>query len=69
MIETGLYDLIENEMDWRKKAMLTNADLKMILDKHAKTLSRWRKKGLLEDNKIGGTYYYTVEWIEAMLRK
>lgn len=56
-------------MHWTKKTILTNGDLMLIFDKGTKTLGRWRKKGLLEDNKIGGTYYYSVEWVLDLIEK
>ena len=53
----------------KKKDLLDSADLAALFHKSLRTIARWRKKGILEENKIGSSYYYHLDDIKVLIEK
>ena len=69
-IETKL-NVLSKQLDQQKidneLRLLDNADIKQLFNISDKTLSNWRKKGLLVHSKISGTIYYDIADIKKLI--
>lgn len=52
-----------------KEVLYDNADLMKITMVTERTLTNWRKKGILKFKKIGGKIYYTHDDVQEILRR
>lgn len=55
---------IDNEL-----RLLDNADVKQLFNISEKTLSNWRNNGILEFSKIGGSIYFDVNDVKALIKR
>lgn len=55
--------------NFKKKDLLDSADLASLFNKSLRTITRWRNIGVLEKNKIGGSYYYHLDDIKQLILK
>ena len=55
---------IDNEL-----RLLDNADVKQLFNISDKTLSNWRNNGILEFSKIGGSIYFDVNDVKALIKR
>ncbi|WP_442591918.1 helix-turn-helix domain-containing protein [Pedobacter sp. AW31-3R] len=54
---------------FKKKELLTSTDLAKLFQKSSRTIRRWRDRGILTKNKIGGGYFYRWDDIQSILRE
>ncbi|WP_442587772.1 helix-turn-helix domain-containing protein [Pedobacter sp. AW31-3R] len=52
-----------------KREVYDSNDLAHMFHKSLRTISRWRKIGLLPKNKVGAGYYYHREDVASLLRR